>query len=234
MAQVFDRALLDFYHNTAPAPLFLHNNYGFTEEMPVEVFFREPAEFPEIERLALSLCVGEILDVGAGVGTHTRYLQQQNKIVYAIERSKAACEIMTDLGTRNVIHADFFQFSAGQQLFDTLLFMMNGIGLAQNLENIVSLLEKCQTLLKPGGQILFDSSDISYLFEEESLSKPKGYYGEVVFQYEYKGEKGEPFGWVYVDQNTMHSLAVASGWEMQVLFTNEEDQYLARLVQAKY
>lgn len=234
MAQVFDRALLDFYHNTAPAPLFLHNNYGFTEEMPVEVFFREPEDFPEIERLALSLCVGEILDVGAGVGTHTRFLQQQNKDVYAIERSVAACDIMFALGTKNVIHGDFFQFSVGQQRFDTLLFMMNGIGLAQNLENIVALLSQCQSLLKPGGQVLFDSSDISYLFEEENINKPKGYYGEVVFQYEYKGEKGEPFGWVYVDQDTMKSLANASGWDMQVLFTNEEDQYLARLVQIKH
>ena len=234
MAQVFDRALLDFYHNTAPAPLFLHNNYGFTEEMPVEVFFREPEDFPEIERLALSLCVGEILDVGAGVGTHTRSLQQQNKDVYAIERSVAACDIMFALGTKNVIHGDFFQFSAGQQRFDTLLFMMNGIGLAQNLENIVALLSQCQSLLKPGGQVLFDSSDISYLFEEENINKPKGYYGEVVFQYEYKGEKGEPFGWVYVDQDTMKSLANASGWDMQVLFSNEEDQYLARLVQTKH
>ena len=111
-----------------------------------------------------------------------------------------------------------------------LLFMMNGIGLAENLENVVFLLEQCHTLLKPGGQILFDSSDLNYLYTDGTVAKPVGYYGEVGFQYEYKGLKSRPFGWVYVDQETMTSIARAAGWEMQVLFEDGEDQYLARLV----
>ncbi len=229
MEQVFDRALLDFYHNTAPAPLFLHNNYGSTEEMPVEIFFRDEEDFPYLEQLALSICTGKILDVGAGVGAHSLFLQNHRKEVYAIERSQAACEIMKARGIQQVIQDDFFSFAWAGEKFDTLLFMMNGIGLAQTLENIVPLLEKCKELLAPNGQILFDSSDLSYLYQDGHIRKPKGYFGEVAFQYEYKGVKGAPFGWVYVDPKSMQSLAEAAGWEMNVLYEDGEDQYLARL-----
>jgi len=236
MEQVFGRALLDYYHNTSPAPLFLHNNYGSTEVMPVELFFRGPEDFPELETHALSLCCGRILDVGAGVGSHALYLQSQGKEVEALERCQAACEIMRVRGVKKVIEADFFEYAneterAGQKHFyDTILFMMNGIGLAENLENVVFLLEQCRTLLKPGGQILFDSSDLNYLYKDGTVAKPIGYYGEIGFQYEYKGLKSRPFGWVYVDQETMASIARASGWDMQILFDDGEDQYLARLI----
>lgn len=204
--------------------------------MPVELFFRGPEDFPELETHALSLCCGRILDVGAGVGSHALYLQSQGKEVEALERCQAACEIMRVRGVKKVIEADFFEYAneterAGQKHFyDTILFMMNGIGLAENLENVVFLLEQCRTLLKPGGQILFDSSDLNYLYKDGTVAKPIGYYGEIGFQYEYKGLKSRPFGWVYVDQETMASIARASGWDMQILFDDGEDQYLARLI----
>lgn len=237
MEQVFGRALLDYYHNTSPATLFLHNNYGSTEAMPVEIFFRGPDDFSELEAHALSLCCGRTLDVGAGVGSHALYLQSQGKEVYALERCLAACDIMRSRGVKQVIAADFFDFAnenermGHKHYYDTLLFMMNGIGLAENLENVVFLLEQCHTLLKPGGQILFDSSDLNYLYKDGTVTRPIGYYGEVGFQYEYKGLKSRPFGWVYVDPETMASITRASGWDMQILFNDGEDQYLARLVE---
>lgn len=230
MEQVFGRALWDFYKNENPETLFLHNNYGSVEEMPVEIFFRGPDDFPELEHLALAFTDGKILDIGAGAGSHALYLQEQGKEVYALESCKAACEIMRDRGVQNVIHADIFEF--GGEKYDTLLLMMNGIGLAGSLENVVRLLEHAKTLLNPGGQLLFDSSDISYLYKDGTVKKPKThYFGEVGFQYEYKNQKGTPFPWVYIDQDTLGALGKADGWAVQILFEDGEDQYLARMEQ---
>lgn len=227
LEQVFGRAILDYFDGTDPNTLILHNNYGTTEEMPVELFFRQPDDFPELEHIALALCDGKVLDVGAGAGSHALFLQRRGHAVHALEHSSTACEIMTRRGVREVRHGDFFHYSGDQ--YDTLLLMMNGIGLASNLERVPVLLEHAKTLLKPGGQILFDSSDLSYLYKDGTVKKPDGYYGEVGFQYEYKGVKGPPFGWVYVDQDTMIALAQASGWVIQILFEDDQDQYLARL-----
>lgn len=227
LEQVFGRAILDYFDGTEPEKLILHNNYGTTEEMPVELFFRQPDDFPELEHIALALCDGKVLDVGAGAGSHALFLQRRGHEVHALEHSRTACEIMTRRGVREVRHGDFFQYTGEQ--YDTLLLMMNGIGLASNLERVAVLLEHAKTLLNPGGQVLFDSSDLSYLYQDGTVQRPEGYYGEVGFQYEYKGVKGQPFGWVYIDQDTMIALAQASGWVIQILFEDDQDQYLARL-----
>lgn len=227
LEQVFGRALRDYFDQTEPDTLHLHNNYGTTEEMPVEIFFRQAEDFPELEHIALALCDGKVLDVGAGAGSHALFLQRRGHEVHALELSRTACEIMQKRGVREVRHGNFFDYSGEQ--YDTLLMMMNGIGIAGNLEQVAVLLEHAKTLVKPGGQVLFDSSDLNYLYEDGSVKRPEGYYGEVGFQYEYKGVKGDPFGWVYVDQDTMIALAQAAGWVIQILFEDGEDQYLARL-----
>lgn len=228
MEEVFGRALRDYFDQNDPQTLFLYNSYGTDEEMPVELFFRQSDEFPELEHIALALCDGKVLDVGAGAGSHALFLQRRGHEVHALEQSSTACQIMKERGVREVRHGDFFQYSGDR--YDTLLMMMNGIGLAGNLEQISVLLEHCKMLLAPGGQVLFDSSNLNYLYEDGSIERPTtGYYGEVTFQYEYKGIKGKPFGWVYVDQETMIALAQASGWVIQILYEDDQDQYLARL-----
>ncbi len=227
MEQVFGRALLDYYKNREADTLFLHNNYGSTEEMPVDLFFRESDDFPELEHIALALCDGKILDVGAGAGSHALYLQENGKDVTALEKCAAACTIMTERGLKQVVNSDFFHYNS--EKYDTLLFMMNGIGIAGTLERVVDLFNHAQTLLKPGGQLLFDSSDIAYLYADGKIPKPEGYYGEVGFQYEYKGIKGSPFPWVYVDQDTLIALGQAHGWVVQILFEDGQDQFLVRM-----
>lgn len=230
MNDVFGQALRDFYDNSDPAPLYLYNNYGSREEMPVEIFFRDPEDFPELEHLALAFCDGKILDVGAGAGSHALALQNMNQEVYALEINPVACEIMKERGVTNIIQHDFFSYTG--EKFDTLLFMMNGIGLAGRLERVIEILEHAKTLLNPGGQLIFDTSDISYLYKDGKVEKPKtGYFGEVGFQYEYKGQLGQPFGWVYIDQNTLGSIGRIHGWAVQILFEDGEDQYLVRMEQ---
>ena len=83
-------------------------------------------------------------------------------------------------------------------------------------------------MLNPDGQLLFDSSDLSYLYQEVAFPA-SGYYGEVSFRYEYKGLKGSWFKWIYVDQQTLKSLAKKQGWIVEIVFEDDQDQYLARL-----
>ncbi|MEP2025228.1 MAG: SAM-dependent methyltransferase, partial [Reichenbachiella sp.] len=80
----------------------------------------------------------------------------------------------------------------------------------------------------PGGQIILDSSDISYLYEE-GLEKPDHYFGEIQYQYEYKGKKGDWFDWLYVDQELLIKETQALGLKTEILMTDEFDQYLAKI-----
>ncbi|SFT11967.1 class I SAM-dependent methyltransferase [Sphingobacterium wenxiniae] len=225
---VYGEALYDFHSlQELKEPLLLHSSYGDIEEMPIEVFFRDEEDFPELEHIALALCDGHVLDVGAGVGSHVLHLQSKGFNVDALELSHSACQIMKQRGVRHIIQKDFFELTEGK--YDTLLFLMNGIGLAGSIDGFRQLLCHSKTLLSDKGQLLFDSSDISYLYEEYRIQKPEHYLGEIHFQYEYKGTMGQPFQWLYIDQQELIRIAHEEGWVVQILFEDDNDQYLVRM-----
>ncbi|RZL45234.1 MAG: methyltransferase domain-containing protein [Pedobacter sp.] len=225
---VFGKALTDFYNNGEADILWLHNSYDEPEEMPVDFFFRDDEDMPVLELQALQMCEGRVLDIGAGVGSHALVLQAFKVDVTAIDVSEAAVNIMIDRGVKRALVQDVFTF---QEKFDTILMLMNGIGLTGTLPGFKNFLIKLKTLLNPGGQVLFDTSDIAYLYND--LPKPQNrYYGEVSYQYEYKGEKGNWFNWLYIDPKTIKTIAAETGWLTEIIFDDDEDQYLVKLTQA--
>jgi len=219
------KAILDYYHGNQDATLLIHTSYGEPEEMPVEVFFREEPDFSVLENVALLECQGKVLDLGAGAGAHSLVLQERGFDIHAIENSPGCIEVMNLLGIKNIIAQDFW---IHHEKYDTLLVLMNGLGLAGRLSSVPEFLEKCMAMLNPGGQLLIDSSDIAYLYKEGVL-KPDHYYGEVQYQYEYLGAKGNWFDWVYVDQETIKKVTSELGLKMEILHIETTDQYLMRV-----
>jgi cyclopropane fatty-acyl-phospholipid synthase-like methyltransferase len=222
MKDIHGQAILDYYKGDLEASLLIHNNYDEPEEMPVEVFFREEMDFSVIENLALIECKGKVLDMGAGAGAHSLVLQKRGFDVTALENSAGCIQVLQQSGVNNCVKADY---ASHQAKYDTILAMMNGIGLAGTLEKIPDFLKKCMSLLHEDGQLLIDSSDISYLYED-GIPQPSDYYGEVRYQYEYKGTKSQWFDWIYVDQDKLAEIASNLGFKIEVLHTAETDQYL--------
>ena len=226
MKDIHGRAIRDFYQNKPDSTLLLHTSYGETEEMPVEVFFREEEDLSVLENLALIECSGRILDIGAGAGAHALMLQARDLEVYALENSPGCVEVMRQSGVTHVIEQDYQQHN---QTYDTILLLMNGLGIAGRLSNVSNLLKTLSKMLNDSGQILVDSSDISYLYEDDDLKPDPEYYGNIQYQYEYKGNTGDWFDWVYVDQKTLQGEVTKAGLELEILYTDENDQYLARI-----
>lgn len=223
---IYGTILKDYFNGKKDIEVLLHNHYGEAEDYPIEMFFRDEKTMPEAENIALNLCKGKVLDLGAGTGNHALALQNKGFDVTAIDISEGACEIMLTRGVKNVICADVFNYRA--EKFDTLLLMMNGIGFVGYIDELKIFLDFAKTILNPNGQILFDSSDVSYLYEDlDRTADP--YYGETDYQYEYNGVKGEWFSWLYIDEWTMKKVALECGWELQVVYQNLNDNYLGRL-----
>lgn len=223
---IFGLALLDFFYYDTSETLWLHNNYGEKEEMPVDVFFRTKDEISELESIALNLCIGKTLDIGAGVGSHALILQNNGIDVTALEVSKNACQIMDERGVQKISNQNIFDYRS--EKFDTVLLLMNGIGLCGTLKGLSDFLEIASKLLTAKGQLIFDSSDISYLYEDTSLPTNR-YYGEISYQYEYKNEKGKWFNWLYIDQGSLSQIANEHGWNCIIIYEDGMDQYLAKL-----
>jgi len=223
---VFGEALKDQFSKPPSETLWVHNSYDEPEEMPVDIYFREESEMPDLELKALELCKGKVLDVGAGVGSHALVLQRRGFDVTGMDISASAVQIMKQRGLKKAFEGNILKYKDEQ--FDTLLFMMNGIGLTGTIGGLTSFLKDVKSLLNLGGQLIFDSSDLAYLYQEVAFPI-QGYYGEVSFRYEYKSVKGSWFKWIYVDQKTLKSLAEKQGWIVEIVFEDDQDQYLARL-----
>ncbi len=229
------RALRDFFAGDSAATIVVHSNLGEHEELPVAVFFRAPDDFFPFERAALERCRGRVLDVGAGTGVHSLYLQDHGFEVRAIDVLPEAVEIMRLAGVRGARLASIWDLE--DEPFDTVLMMMNGIGILETLEGLDRFLADVPRLLKPGGQILLDSGPGVVVGESDeaaavAVEDASGYAGEAWIELEYKGERGPPFRELYCDSETLEEHAIAAGYQPEIVFRDEYGAYVARLTRA--
>ena len=224
------QAIADYHATGKASRLRVFSPMFDEDEIPVSTLFRTRDEMPAIEQEALKVASGHILDVGAGAGCHTLALQAMEKRVTAIDISPLAVETMRQRGVKDVHEQDFFSLD-GQ--FDTILMLMNGIGIVGTLSRLPAFFMQVDHLLAPGGQLLCDSSDICYIFEDEDgiidLTGVEGYYGELSYQMQYKSIKGEPFPWLFIDAETLREQAAAHGFHCDILMRGPHYDYLARL-----
>ena len=224
------QAIADYHATGKASRLRVFSPMFDEDEIPVSTLFRTRDEMPGIEQEALKVANGHILDVGAGAGCHTLALQAMEKRVTAIDISPLAVETMRQRGVKDVHEQDFFSLD-GQ--FDTILMLMNGIGIVGTISRLRAFFVQVDPLLAPGGQLLCDSSDLCYLYEDEDgiidLTGVEGYYGELSYRMQYKAVKGEPFPWLFIDPETLREQAAAHGFYCDILVRGEHYDYLARL-----
>lgn len=227
-------AIYDFHKTGKADVLRVYSSQFEEDEIPVSDLFRDYDNMPELEKAALDMAHGRILDVGAGSGCHSIALKEMGKEVVAIDISPLAVDVMLERGidAREVnLYDERFV-----EKFDTVLMLMNGTGIIGTLENMPLFFERIRTLLKPGGKILVDSSDLRYLFEEEDgslmIDLADDYYGLLDYQMQYKDVCGEPFDWLYVDFDTLAFHAEENGFNAVLVAEGDHYDYLAELTLA--
>ena len=231
MKDLMGRAIWDYYYQENSEDLQTETSISELDDLPVSYLFRDYQEMNALEKKALDLSFGKVLDVGSGAGSHSLYLQNERKLkVTALDISPKSVEICKARGVKNAICEDLLQFS--EKNFDTILLLMNGTGIFQSLEHIDQYLQKLKSLVAENGQILIDSTDILYMYDQDEdggvLVPATGYYGELDYYLHYKGESELPMKWLYLDFDTLENAAIANGFKIQKI-EQLEDSYLAQL-----
>jgi len=233
MKDLFGQAIYDYHFNNATENLITETNISEKDEMDVSYLFRDFENMPKIEQKAITMSYGKVLDIGAGAGSHSLLLQNNFKLdVKAIDVSKKAIATCNARGIEQTEVQNLLDCEE-KETYDTILLLMNGTGIFGTLNEAPKYLNKLKKLLNKKGQILIDSSDIIYMFDEDEDGGKwipgKGYYGELRFKISYKNETEDEFPWLYLDFNTLQNIANANGFNCQLIEEGEHYDYLAQL-----
>ncbi|MDT0558300.1 class I SAM-dependent methyltransferase [Ichthyenterobacterium sp. W332] len=227
---LFGKALLDYHKGNYTEDLITSTNISDEDVLPLPYLFRAYSEMPKLEKKALQLCKGNVLDVGCGSGSHSLYLQEKGFKVKAIDNSKGAIRVAEQ---RGVLHTELKPLLEETDTFDTIMLLMNGTGIFQTLEQTPKYLNHLKTILNPNGQILIDSSDIKYMYQDDDggywLDMNANYYGELDYFLSYKGEKETPIKWLYLDFETLKTACETIGLDCEKIMDGKHYDYLAKL-----
>jgi SAM-dependent methyltransferase len=229
MIDIFGLAIEDFHNGTKDGIIQVDTNLTEGEELSVPYLFRTEETIPEWEQIALDKAHGSVLDVGACAGCHTNILRDRGLDVHPIDISPLAMSHLKKQG-HPARAINFFDLK--DENYDTILLLMNGLGLMEKVDRLPDFLKQAKSLLNKGGQILLESSDIIYMFEEEDgsyLVDINGdYYGEMEYTLSYKEQTAEPFPWLYLSFDLLKDAAEAEGFKVELLYQDQQDgNYLA-------
>lgn len=230
MKDLFGKALIDYQNGNYTEDIITSTNISDDDILPVSYLFRGFKDMPRLEQKALNLAKGKVLDVGCGSGSHSLYLQKKCFEIKAIDISKGAIEVSK---LRGIKQTELVNLLDETDIFDTILLLMNGTGIFQELSQVSKYLIHLKSLLKPKGQILIDSSDIKYMYEDDDggiwIDTNANYYGELDYFLSYKGEKEVPMKWLYLDFETLKSACKTIGLQCELVLEGEHFDYLAKL-----
>ncbi|MCM5661568.1 class I SAM-dependent methyltransferase [Galbibacter mesophilus] len=232
MKDLIGLAIQDYYNDNFTEEIYTETSISEEDILPVSYLFREYDEMPVLEQKALQLARGTVLDIGCGAGSHSLYLQNKKKVdVTALDISEGAIEVCKNRGVEKTVHGNVFQLK--NEEYDTVLLLMNGTGIFERYKEVPNKLKHLKSLLKKDGQILIDSSDIIYMFDEDEdggkwIPMDGDYYGELSYTLKYKGQT-ETTSWLYLDFDTLQTLAEMAGLTCELIAEGDHYDYLARL-----
>jgi len=227
---IFGKALKTYFLDPENQNITTWTNLTDEDDVPLSYFFRDFEKMPSIEKKALELARGKILDVGCGTGSHSLYLQNLcNHNVTSLDVSEGAIYVAEKRGVKKTKHISIWDFE--ETGFDTILLLMNGMGIGKTIAELPKLLKHLKKLIAAEGKILVDSSDLIYLFEKEDIAlwkEDKTYYGEVDFGIRFQG-KSEEFPWLYIDPKTLEEVSKSCGFQFKIIEQGENFDFLAQL-----
>ena len=218
-------AMENYFEKNDNTPIRVFINKSEEPEMYPSVFFRPYKNMLKYEKIALKNSMGKVLDLGCGAGCHSLYLQNKGFDVTAVEVSKKSANVALSQGVNKVINEDWRNLTLKN--FDTVLVLMNGMGLAESPAELKLMFRKLKSFLSKTGSILIDSTDVTYAKADWPILDSE-YFGKVQFELKYKG-KTQCFPWLFVDFETAVKTAKSVKLNVEVLERARNGHFLLRL-----
>jgi SAM-dependent methyltransferase len=218
--ELHGQAMLDYLNGEEDAYCILRRDDGIAYPPIYARQFFYPEGLPELDKIAVQRCVGRVLDIGAGAGSHSLAIQERGLDVTSIDISAKAVRVMSERGCRDPRVGDVFD--SYSEPFDTIFVILN-IGIVQNLEGLARFLKQLETLMTDHGQLITDSidprnsADESYRKYTQDKIDKGCYMGERTLRFEYKDQNSDWFEWMHIDPDTLGLYVDQAGYSMKNL-----------------
>ena len=220
-------ALKDYFNGSQNGDLLVESDRAATEAYQMASFFASYTKWNPIEQQAIDKCQGHVLDIGAGAGRHALELQARGLEVTAVEPDGELAKLCISRGLKHIVHSTWQHCNALPTPPDTILLLMNGLGLAGYHDKLLYLARFCFSTLKPGGQVLADSSEILYLPPSPKLHRGND---EIYFRFTYDGQFSEWFSWLFASPAFVKATFTKAGFITTIIETPSEDRFLLHAV----
>ncbi len=176
-------------------------------------------------------CLGRVLDLGAGAGPHTLFLQEAGLRVTAVDRLAEAVSLMVERGVRDARIGEVTEPPPGP--WDTVLLLMNGTMPFETIAGFRLGLARIAAVLVEGGRILVDSTDLRGSDGDDRRSDGR-YVGETQYQFRYGRLVGDPVPQLFLDPDRLQEYAGEAGLVAEVIWTGKEGHYLAEITRRQH
>jgi len=209
---LFGHALYNFWKKDKTPIYFTYQ--GNKKARSVKRYFRPPSKLSKLEKKLISLCFGQILDIGCATGYYIPALMKQGT-VEAIDISPYAVRVANEKGLNNCHCANIFNFHPNK-LYDTITLFENNLGLGGSIENVEKLLKVIMSLMKPDGQVLLHQRNITEPWHKSELTV------------EYKGQQ-ETFNWLHISSQKIEEICKQLSLKFEIIDKGRQQMYLAKI-----
>ena len=208
---------------------------GFIHYVPGSSYLTEFEAWPRIERRAMELVRGRVIDLGCGAGRVALYLQNRGFDVLGFDISPLALKVCEERGLRKTMKGSIHDLEFPPDSFDTAIMFGNNFSLLGTPARATRILKRMHSMLSKGGLILaetldpYDTKEPAHL-AYHAMNKNKGRLpGQVRVRVRYKQYATPWFYWLLLSRNEMDELAKRTGFDVARFIDPGGPRYIGAL-----
>lgn len=199
-------------------------------------YFSDYSQWIPIERRAIRLARGRVLDVGCGAGRVCLYLQKKGLEVTGIDISPKAIEVCKKRGVKKALVLPIERIGRFKRdSFDTIVMFGNNFGLFGNSKKAKALLKKMHRITSRDAVILagtrdpYNTKDPVHLAYHE-LNRNRGRMaGQLRIRIRYKQYVGKWVDYLFVSKEEMRGILLGTGWKAREFIGEDDPLYVAAI-----
>jgi len=216
--ELYARAMLDYWLGKKVVVEFERDD-GYRDASKLDSYFAPPSKWPRMEREAMRLVRGRVLDLGCGPGRHALFLQKKGSDVVGLDASPTQVALARIRGLQQVYQATVQRLPRGLGTFNTVLMLGNNLGLPGDVPHVRRFMRDLREITRKGARLIghsripgtWSENHLPYVKWNIRRRRPPGL---ITLRVRYKGRVGDWFDLLLIPPEELARLAQDTGWEL--------------------